>query len=287
MDLSELTNSEPSQPESHVSESKLSTSDATNQGSDKSNDQKVENAKEALENNISNSRSTSEYRALYNHLLNKFKAARDISRLLINFEQYLKNLSKYQQLRNNMLIETLLFINNNECLHPSNYWDHQEIIGKLESVRKSDKKLGNFINQLIKLEDEEANTNKDHVLQKFNDIIGIDDVLSSDLSIQEANIYPDNYLGDFDSYEIVKKNQCFANEISSFAELQALVHPEQSEIDLEEDLSYPSRKRKSSSFLGSRKNSKKSNIDAISLSPVNIMPRLELYETSGKRSKKK
>lgn len=295
MNLSKLTNPALPNRDHHLLDTLNKEQISTNvnqEDQDANEENKKEIPTETTENVQRNSskmsRSTSEYRALYNYLLSKYKAARDISRVLTNFERHLKNLSKYQQLRNNMLVDTLLFIDNNESLHSTDYSNHREIIKKLESIRKIDQNMSNFIGQLISLENEEDATDSDYLLQNFDKLVGIDDVLSSDLSIQEANIYPDNYPGNFESYEVVKKNQCFTNQISSIADLKDLVHSEPSDADVEEESANITRKRKSPSLtLGTKRNLKKANIDAISLSPVNIMPRLELYETNFNRSKKK
>lgn len=295
MNLSELTNPE----ENLDSMAKPSfTSNITNQESSKEQNEKIEPRGDNLqgenklhhmtqnENNVI-TRFTSEYRMLYNYLQEKYKAATDISKVLIDFEIYLKNLSKYQQLRNNMLVSTLLYLNNHESLNVVDYLDKKEIVKKLEHIKKIDYKLGRFASLLIDLEKAEDGKDTIKNLEKFDQLIGLDDALSSDLSIQELNIYPDIYHGNFESYEIVKKNQCFENTISSTLDLKELIHPETENTYSFSGTPKISRKRKSPtvSSTRSKRGSKKANVGVPVISPVTIMPRMELYETGSKNIK--
>ena len=168
------------------------------------------------------SRSTSEYRTLYNHLLEKYKNANEVAKFLEDFALYLKSLAKYQQLRNNMLVDLLCYLNKHESIDRLEPSSHIEIIRRLERLQKynSDNKL---YSNLLKLEKNETDEDGKKNLLSFEEVVGMNDSLSSDLAIAETNRYPDLYLGIFDRYDLVKKNLCYKNNISSFKDLKAHV----------------------------------------------------------------
>ena len=191
-------------------------------------------------------RSTSDYRRLYNYLLEKYRNAVRSTKVLEEFELYLKNLSKYQQLRNNMLIDTLKYLNDHETLDPIDPTNTEKLTEKMKGIEKNDPRFSDLISKLRKLEATEDKSNPKNKINSFNDIVGINDALSSDLSILENNAFPDLYAGNFDLLELVKKNPCFTTEITSLTELNEQIRKEKVEtikrIELEH--THLPRKRK-------------------------------------------
>lgn len=189
-------------------------------------------------------RSTSEYRTLYNYLLEKFKNANYIAKVLDEFDVYLKNLSKYQQLRNNMLVDILQYLNQHESLTPIDPLNHEEIMERLENIRTDDPSVNSFLATMMELESVETEDDPKTNLNAFNKVIGINDSLSADLAIQETNFFPDLYIGSFDSFELVKKNKCFENKIGTLLDLRTQIQTAtESKNTVEVDHSTTKRRR--------------------------------------------
>lgn len=171
-------------------------------------------------------RSSKEYKTLYNYLLEKYKNEINTSKVLEDFSLYLKRLAKYQQLRNTMLIDTLQYLDKHESFQSISIVDHSEVIKKLENIRKDNENMSPLILKLIELEKAELDNDSRSNLHSFHNIIGINDSLSSDLSIQENNISPDLFTNTSDFFELVKKNQCFENKIKTLMDLKAAIRAE-------------------------------------------------------------
>ncbi|KAG0680491.1 hypothetical protein C6P40_003922 [Pichia californica] len=189
---------------------------------------------EDREKSVIKERSTSEYRTLYFYLLEKYKNANRLSKVLDEFELYLKRLLKYQQLRNNMLIDSLKFLDRRESFVSVDNLTHAEIQNKLENILHKNEKMSPLLVKLIELEKEENDEDSRASLNTFHNLIGINDSLSSDLVIHENSTFPDLYTeGKYDFFELVKKNQCFENNISSMLDLQSQIQKE-SNIELDD-----------------------------------------------------
>jgi hypothetical protein len=220
-------------------------------------------------------RSTSEYRTLYNYLLEKYKSANQTSKVLDEFELYLKNLSKYQQLRNNMLVDTLKYLNKYESLTPMDPTSHTEITQKLKSIQQKDPSMKEFLFKFIELENLEDPNDSRLNINTFHDIIGINDSLSSDLAIQEQNTYPDLYPGKFDSFELVKKNQLYEHKIKTLDDLKE---------QIQYDCQYPPILTDSQQHIGKKRKGSGSAINSIHKS-TDVKPKLS--EGVEKNSNKK
>lgn len=197
--------------------------------------------------NSAKDRSTSEYRRLYNYLLEKYRNATHTSTVLDQFEGYLRNLSKYQSLRNNMLVNVLKFINDHETLEPTNADENSADMRRLHAIESKNENLKPLVENLLKLENLQSQCkNARNNIENFNQLIGINDSLSSDLAILENSTFPDLYSGNFDLLELVKKNQCFANEASSLIELNRIIQREAEATikQIEKDHTHHPRKRK-------------------------------------------
>lgn len=234
-----------SEPESRTESNTTGTNDelSTDVKSDSQSNKDDSGDNEVVDSNLKQ-RSTSEYRSLYNYLLEKFKNVNQTAKVLDDFELYLKNLAKYQQLRNNMLIDSLIFLNKHESITPMDPTSHTEIIQKLKSIQKKAPIMHDFLGKLMELESSENETDSRLNINSFHNLLGINDSLSSDLAVQEQNTYPDLYPGKFDSFELVKKNQRYEHNIKTLTDWK-----KQIKIDCKEPLPItetepPTRKRK-------------------------------------------
>lgn len=222
-------------------------------GSDKDNNHNSSDP-ETGSANSSKRRSTAEYRTLYHYLLEKYKNANHTSKVLEEFELYLKKLSKYQQLRNNMIIDSLRYIDKHESFESIDNLSHSQLETKLASILKNNERMKPLVSKLLDLEKVETSDDSRANLNAFHNLIGINDSLSSDLAIQESNVFPDLYTSRFDFFELVKKNQRFENNIESYMDLRNQIKSE-SNTDLaqaEQESSLP-RKRSKQSASSSNK----------------------------------
>lgn len=251
MDLSKLTN--PSETTSETIDARPDNALSTLSGTEKTDTHDIvegeldENTTlDARKNDDQPNRSTSDYRRLYNYLLEKYRNAIRSTKVLEDFELYLRNLSKYQQIRNNMLVDTLIYLNEHETLKPVDPNDHHKMVEKLKIIEKNYPTLSDFVSKLRDLESSEDESNPRLNINAFHKKIGINDALSSDFSILENNAFPDLYAGNFDLLELVKKNPCFRTEITSLPELNKQIRKESVETTkrIEIDHTHLPRKKK-------------------------------------------
>lgn len=188
-------------------------------------------------------RSPAEYRELYQYLLEKYKNVNHTSQVLEEFESYLKRLYKYQQLRNNMLIDTLKYLDHHETFESIDNLNHVQVEQKLKNILKRNDNNAPLLKKLIELEKAEKDDDSRTSLNTFNTILGINDSLSNDLSLQESNTSPDLYTGKYDFFELVKKNQFFENNIQSYLDLQNQIQ-EESKHDVTVSIDYETQTSK-------------------------------------------
>lgn len=195
-------------------------------GSDKEGDSYTRS--DARDTGSQKRRSTAEYRTLYQFLLDKYKNANHTSKVLDEFELYLKKLSKYQQLRNNTLVDALKFIDKHESFESISDLSNTQLEEKLMSILRNNERMRPLVTKLIDLEKVETSDDSRANLNAFHNLIGINDSLSSDLAIQESNIFPDLYTSRYDFFELVKKNQRYENKVRSYLDLKDQIKSESS-----------------------------------------------------------
>ncbi|GAV26776.1 hypothetical protein PMKS-000232 [Pichia membranifaciens] len=215
-------------------------------GSDKDDDSYT--GQEARDSGSQKRRSTAEYRTLYQFLLDKYKSANHTSKVLDEFELYLKKLSKYQQLRNNTLVDTLKFIDKHESFESISDLSTSQLEEKLMSILRTNERMRPLVTKLIDLEKLETSDDSRANLNAFHNLIGINDSLSSDLAIQESNIFPDLYTNRYDFFELVKKNQRYENKVKSYIDLKDQIKSENSaeSVQTEIEAQAPRKRAKTS-----------------------------------------